>query len=143
MGGEIFQKLVSIYPTFSFTIVFIFSIFQVFKSTTLSRSIRARQHGIRISRLPASLWWRHPTKCLERNSGNIQIDCIWSFLSEMKNVDVSYRFEKPSKISRLILTVPYSNAEEERIFSMARKKKTCSVQIWIRRKRWEIWKLLS
>ena len=43
----------------------------------------------------------------------------------MKNVDGSYRFEKLSKISRLILTVPHSNAEEERIFSMARKNKTC------------------
>ena len=46
------------------------------------------------------------------------------FLSEMKNVDGSYRLEKLSKISRLILAVPHSNAEEKRIFSMARKNKT-------------------
>ena len=32
---------------------------------------------------------------------------------------------KTSKTSRLILTVPYSNAEEEIIFSMTRKNKTC------------------
>ena len=47
-----------------------------------------------------------------------------AFLSEMKNVDGSYRLEKLSKISRLILAVPHSNAEEERIFSITRKNKT-------------------
>ena len=58
------------------------------------------------------------------NSGDIQIDYKWCFLSEMKNVDSSYRFEKLSKISKLILTVPHSNTEKKSIFSMARKNKT-------------------
>ena len=43
----------------------------------------------------------------------------------MKNVDGSYRFKKLLKISKLILAVPHLNAKEERIISMARKKKTC------------------
>ena len=43
----------------------------------------------------------------------------------MKNVDGSYRFKKLSKISKLILAFPHLNAKEERIISMARKKKTC------------------
>ena len=47
------------------------------------------------------------------------------FLSEMKNLDRFYRFKKLSKISKLILTVPHLNADEEKIFSMARKNKTC------------------
>ena len=47
------------------------------------------------------------------------------FLKWNKNVNGSYWFEKQSKISRLILTVPHSNAKEERLFSMAWKNKTC------------------
>ena len=46
------------------------------------------------------------------------------FLSEMKNLDRFYRFKKLSKISKLILTVLHLNAEEEKIFSMARENKT-------------------
>ena len=132
MGGEIFQNMVLIYPTISFTVVVIFSIFQVSKSTTLPRSFRAFKKklygpffygwGSTASRLeplrgcsllfttkfaeipgthfidldslvsefniqqllygediPQNVW-----KEAKTNSGNIQINCIWCFLSEIK-----------------------------------------------------------
>ena len=44
------------------------------------------------------------------------------FLSEMKNLDRFYRFKKLSKISKLILTVPHLNAEEEKIFNGSGKQ---------------------
>ena len=54
MGGEILRKMASMYPTYSFTIVFILCIFQVSNSSTISRFIKARQLGIRISLLGTS-----------------------------------------------------------------------------------------
>ena len=54
MGGKILQKMAPMYPTYSFTIVFILCILQVSNSSTISRSIRARQLGIRISLLGTS-----------------------------------------------------------------------------------------
>ena len=34
-------------------------------------------------------------------------------------------FPRLWKVVRLILTIPYSNAEEQRVFSIVRKNKTC------------------
>ena len=34
-------------------------------------------------------------------------------------------FPRLSKVVRLILSIPHSNAEEERVFSIVRKNKTC------------------
>ena len=43
----------------------------------------------------------------------------------MKNVDGSLRFEKLGQVARLVLTIPHSNAAEERVFSIIRKNLTC------------------
>ena len=42
----------------------------------------------------------------------------------MKNLDGTGRFTRLSRIAMLILVLPHSNAEEERVFSMVRKNKT-------------------
>ena len=53
-----------------------------------------------------------------------RLDILWHHLSMMKDPDGTHRFSRLAKIALLILSVPHSNAEEERIFSMVRKNKT-------------------
>ena len=112
------------YPAFSFTIVFIFSISRyqnllLFQEPSEPDSLESEFHNYQLlcdEDISQNVW-----KEAKSNSGNIQIDRIWFFVSEMKNVDGSYQLEK---LSRLILTVPHSNAEEESIFSMTSENKT-------------------
>ena len=46
------------------------------------------------------------------------MDVIWAYLSIIKNPDGTTRFSKLAKVARLVLTLPHSNAEEEKVFSM-------------------------
>ena len=50
------------------------------------------------------------------------MDVIWHYLANLKAVDGSYRFGHISKVAKLVLIIPHSNAEEERIFSMVLEK---------------------
>ena len=50
---------------------------------------------------------------------------IWHFLRCMKTLDVSLRFPRVSTIARLILPLPHSNAEEERVLPLVWQNKTC------------------
>ena len=47
-----------------------------------------------------------------------RMDMIWNYLSSMRLLDGSLCFPKLSRIARLILVIPHSNAEEERLFSL-------------------------
>ena len=51
-------------------------------------------------------------------------DVIWNYLSKLCDVHQALRYERLGKIAKLILILPHSNAEEERVFSMIRKNKT-------------------
>ena len=53
-----------------------------------------------------------------------RMDMIWHYLSNLKAVDGKNRFSRISHVAKLVLVIPHSNAEEERIFSMVRKNKT-------------------
>ena len=53
-----------------------------------------------------------------------RMDILWHYLSTLRDPDGSYRFERLSAVTMLILVIPHSNAEEERVFSMVRKNKT-------------------
>ena len=53
-----------------------------------------------------------------------RMDMIWAYLSGMKNADSSLRFKLLSKVGRLVLVVPCSNAGEERAFLLIRQDKT-------------------
>lgn len=44
---------------------------------------------------------------------------------QMKNADGSQCFLRLFSVAKVVLTIPHSNAAEERIFSMIRKNKTC------------------
>ena len=47
---------------------------------------------------------------------------VWSFLLKMKDSSGATMFKRLAKIAILVLTLPHSNAEEERMFSTAAKK---------------------
>ena len=52
-------------------------------------------------------------------------DILWAFLSELKLPDSgSPHFKFLSKVARLVLVLPHSDASSERIFSLTRKNKT-------------------
>lgn len=53
-----------------------------------------------------------------------RIDVLWHYLANLKAVDGSYRFGHISKVAKLVLIKPHSNAREERMFSMVQKNKT-------------------
>ena len=47
-----------------------------------------------------------------------RMDTIWGFISELKRVDSSPRFKYLSMVAKLVLCIPHSNAEEERVFNL-------------------------
>ena len=59
------------------------------------------------------------------NRGDLKLDLLWSFIGQMKDhAENALLFMRLCKVVRLILTIPHSNAEEERVFSIVRKNKT-------------------
>ena len=53
-----------------------------------------------------------------------RMDVLWHYFSTLKSGDGRQRFKRLSKIAVMVLTIPHSNADEERVFSMVRKNKT-------------------
>ena len=60
----------------------------------------------------------------EESQQHHRIDSIWAYLSTMKNPDGVQRFPMLAKVAQLVLVLPHSNAQEERVFSMVTKNKT-------------------
>ena len=70
--------------------------------------------------------WRKATVVEEEGGPTYhRMDIIWHYLSTLRAPDNTLRFARLSNIAMLVLIVPHSNAEEERVFSMVRKNKTC------------------
>ena len=53
-----------------------------------------------------------------------RMDVLWHYLSSMRAADSSFRFPRLTKVAKLVLTIPHSNAQEERLFSIVCKNKT-------------------
>ena len=53
-----------------------------------------------------------------------RMDVIWSFLSQMKEVDGRLILGRLARVALLVLTIPHSNTEEERVLSLVTKNKT-------------------
>ena len=73
--------------------------------------------------VPESVW----EAALVKDDDGVQyhrMDTIWAHLTSMYSPDGMPRFSKLGNIAKLVLVLPHSNAEEERLFSMARKNKT-------------------
>ena len=84
-----------------------FSLFEIFNREALA---------IWQSKVLTCIWNRMPMT-LKTNQ-----DIIWHHLSSLKAPDGNLRFSRLSKITKLVLVLSHSNAQEERIFSMVRKK---------------------
>ena len=50
-----------------------------------------------------------------------RMDKIWNYISSMINPDGVHRFHRLANVAKLVLTLPHSNASEERVFSMVIK----------------------
>ena len=54
-------------------------------------------------------------------SSRLRADIVWGHLQKMTTPDGRKRFPRLSKIALLVLTIPHSNAGEERVFSMIKR----------------------
>ena len=79
------------------------------------------------STIPDMIW----TQALVREEGEgsnkveyFRMDVVWAYLMGLKNVDGSLTFELLSKVARLVLVIPHSNAGGERVFSLIKHNKT-------------------
>ena len=77
------------------------------------------------SDIPEDIWRKATVVEEEDGSTYHRMDIIWQYLSTVRAPDNTLRFARLSNIAKLVLIVPHSNAEEERVFSMVRKNKTC------------------
>lgn len=70
--------------------------------------------------------WDKSTVVVNEASGitHHRMDIIWHHLSTMKAPDHTYRFNRLCQVAKLVMIIPHSNAQEERVFSMVRKNKT-------------------
>ena len=70
--------------------------------------------------------WEKATVTVDEDKHVIghRMDIIWHHLSTMKAPDGTLRFSRLCQVAKLVMVIPHSNAEEERIFSMVRKNKT-------------------
>ena len=68
----------------------------------------------------------HVMESCKTDRGDLKLDSLWSFIRQMNDhAENALLFPRLWKVVRLILTIPHSNAEEERVFSIVRKNKTC------------------
>ena len=72
--------------------------------------------------LPESVW--KSALVVDGKSQYYRMDEVWTYLSSMKSVDGTLRFPMLTKVAQLVLVLPHSNAQEERVFSLVTKNKT-------------------
>ena len=72
--------------------------------------------------VPQTVWDK--AKVEEDGDNHYRMDVLWHYFSTLTSGDGRQRFKRLSKIAMLVLTIPHSNADEERVFSMVRKNKT-------------------
>ena len=72
--------------------------------------------------LPESVW--KSALVVDSESQYYRMDEVWTYLSSMKSVDGTLWFPMLTKVAQLVLVLPHSNAQEERVFSLVTKNKT-------------------
>ena len=75
------------------------------------------------NKIPQNIWDTATVK-EDDDKCYYRLDILWHFLSTLKMPDSSLCFRRLAKVAKLVLVIPHSNAEEERVFSMVRKNKT-------------------
>ena len=73
--------------------------------------------------IPSAIW-EEATVHEDDSVAHYRMDIIWGFIQTIRNNDGSKRFEKLFKVANIILTIPHSNAAEERVFNLVKLNKT-------------------
>ena len=73
--------------------------------------------------IPKDIWDKATVKVDEEKT-YYRMDVVWNHLSSMRAADNSFLFPRLAEVAKLVLTIPHSNAQEERLFSMVQKNKT-------------------
>ena len=73
--------------------------------------------------IPQDIWDKAAVVVKEGETYH-RMDVLWHHLSSVRVADNSFHFPQLSKVVKLVLTIPHSNAQEERLFSMVGKNKT-------------------
>ena len=60
----------------------------------------------------------------EEGVKHFRMDVLWAYMQAMRSIDGELKFPKLANVALLALTLPHSNAAEERVFSMVTKNKT-------------------
>ena len=68
--------------------------------------------------------WEAAVVVDDGESKHHRMDVVWSYINSIKRGDGTLKLARLSKVAHLVLTLPHSNAEEERVFSMVTKNKT-------------------
>ena len=68
--------------------------------------------------------WDKATVSIDEGQAYYRMDVVWHYLSSLKTADNSFRFPRLTRVAKQVLTIPHSNAQKERLFSMVRKNKT-------------------
>lgn len=71
--------------------------------------------------------WRslaHVPENKKKELSEMDLDCMWSEISKLKDFQDDLCFQNISKLANLVLSLPHSNAEAERIFSIVSDVKT-------------------
>ena len=68
--------------------------------------------------------WQSVVVYQDLETKHYRMDILWNYLNEMKGPDGAFLFKRLASVALLVLTLPHSNAEEERVFSMVTKNKT-------------------
>ena len=79
------------------------------------------------SEIPLDLWKEATVYEVEKEgqrTSYYRMDVIWGHLSLIRNIDSSFRFALLTKVAKLILTIPHSNAGEERVFNLIKLNRT-------------------
>ena len=69
------------------------------------------------SDIPQAIW--EESAITEDHCGVVhhRMDVLWGYIYTIRNNDGSKRFDKLFKVANIILTIPHSNAGEERVFN--------------------------
>ena len=73
--------------------------------------------------IPKSVW-DDATIVESEETKYFRMDVIWGYLAKQKSCFGRFSYKLLSKITKLVLVLPHSNAGEERVLSMIRKNKT-------------------
>ena len=72
--------------------------------------------------IPEHIW--ESALIVDGETHHHRMDLIWHYLKALRNPNGALVYEKLATVALLVLTLPYSNAEEEQVFSMVTKNKT-------------------